>query len=76
MCEGLSAQPLKLITATSFLFTLPFVEKLPFITAIAENAALTRYDVIERNVAGSNVGGINFLQLVFSVQKMCISCFS
>lgn len=52
------------LTATaSFLFTSPFVEKLLFITAIAENAASTRYDVIKRNAAGSNVGGIDSLQL-------------
>lgn len=55
-----------LTAAASFLFTSPFVENLLFITAIAENAASTRYDVIKRNAAGSNVGGIDSLQLVSS----------
>lgn len=71
------AQLRRLTTAASFLFTSPFVENLLFITAIAENAALTRYDVIKRNAAGSNVGGIDSLQLVSSASgRNCASLVS
>lgn len=46
-----------------------YTPDLILITAITENPVLRRYDIIERNVAQSNVETVNHLELVVSTMS-------